>query len=122
MKIAEKRREVKSNRERERYIQLKAEFQKIARRDKKAFLNKQCKEVERNNKMRKTRNLLKKIRGIKGTFSSRMDAVNDRNGKDLTEAEENKKRWQGYTEDFLMTQITMMVWSMGLRKHYYEQS
>ena len=122
LKIAEKRREVKSNRERERYIQLKAEFQKIARRDKKAFLNKQCKEVERNNKMRKTRNLLKKIRGIKGTFSSRMDAVNDRNGKDLTEAEENKKRWQGYTEDFLMTQITMMVWSMGLRKHYYEQS
>ena len=93
LKIAEKRREVKSNRERERYIQLKAEFQKIARRDKKAFLNKQCKEVERNNKMRKTRNLLKKIRGIKGTFSSRMDAVNDRNGKDLTEAEENKKRW-----------------------------
>ena len=113
---------MKDKGEMETYTQLNAEFQKIARRDKKAFLNKQCKEVERNNKMRKTRNLLKKIRGIKGTFSSRMDAVNDRNGKDLTEAEENKKRWQGYTEDFLMTQITMMVWSMGLRKHYYEQS
>ena len=99
LKIAEERREVKSNGERERYIQLKAEFQRTAMRDKKAFLNKQCKEGEGNNKMGKTRNLFKKIRGIKGTFSSRMGTINDRNGKDLTEAEENKKRWQEYTEE-----------------------
>ena len=99
LKIAEERREVKSNAERERYIQLKAGFQRIARRGKKVFLNKQCKEVKGNNKMGKARNLFKKIGGIKGTFSSRMGMRNDRNRKDLTEAKENKKRWQEYTEE-----------------------
>ena len=99
LKIAEERREVKSNAERERYIQLKAGFQRIARRGKKVFLNKQCKEVKGNNKMGKARNLFKKIGGIKGTFSSSMGMINDRNRKDLTETKENKKRWQEYTEE-----------------------
>ena len=78
---------------------MNAEFQRIARREKKAFLSDQCKEIEENNRMGKTRNLFKKIRDIKGTFHAKMGTIKDRNGMDLTEAEDNKKRWQEYTEE-----------------------
>ena len=91
LQIAEKR-EVKGKREKERYIHLNAEFQRIARRDKKAFLSDQCKEIEENNNMRKTRDLFKKIRGTKGTFHAKMGTVKDRNGMDLTEAGEEINR------------------------------
>ena len=84
--------------EKERYTHLNAEFQ-IARRDKKAFLRDQCKEIKENNRMGKTRDLFKKIRGIKGTFHAKMGSIKDRNGMDLTEAEDIKKRWQEYTEE-----------------------
>ena len=93
LQIAEERREVKSKGERERYIQLHAEFQRIARRDKKAFINEQCQKIEKNNRMGKTRDLFKKIGDIKGTFPTGMGMIKDRNSKDLTEAEEFKKRW-----------------------------
>ena len=89
---------MKSKGEKERYKHLNAEFQKIARRDKKAFLSNQCKEIEENNRMGKTRDLFKKIRDTKGTFHAKMSSIKDRNGMDLTEAEEIKKRWQEYTE------------------------
>ena len=92
-------REAKSKREKERYEHLNAEFQRITRRDKKAFLSDQCKEIEGNNRMGKTRDLFKKIRDIKGTFHAKMDSIKDRNGMDLTEAEDIKKRWQEYTEE-----------------------
>ena len=85
--------------ERERYTQLNAEFQRIARRDKKAFISEQCKEIEGNNRMGKTRDIFKKIRDIKGTYHARMGMIKSRNGKDLTETEEIKKRWQEYTEE-----------------------
>ena len=100
LQIAVKRREVKSKGEKERYSHLNAEwlFQRIARRDKKVFLSDQCKEIEENNRMGKTRDLLKKIRDAKGTFHAKMGSVKDRNGMDLTEAEDIKKRWQEYTE------------------------
>ena len=94
-----KRREVKSKGEKERYKHLNAEFQRIARRDKKAFLSDQCKEIEENNRMGKTRDLFKNIRDTKGTFQAKMGTIKDRNGRDLTEAEEIKKRWQEYTEE-----------------------
>ena len=94
-----KRREAKGKGEKERYGHLNAEFQRIARRDKKAFLSDQCKEIEENNRMRKTRDLLKKIRDTKGTFHEKMGAIKDRNGMDLTEEEEIKKRWQEYKEE-----------------------
>ena len=94
-----KRREVKSKGEKERYTHLKAEFQRIARRDKKAFLSDQCKEIEENNRMGKPRDLFNKIRDTKGTFHAKMGSINDRNGMDLTEAEDIKKRWQEYTEE-----------------------
>ena len=97
--IAVKRREVKSKGEKERYSHLNAEFQRIARRDKKAFLSDQCKEIEENNRMGKTRDLLKKIRDIKGTFQTKMGSIKDRNDIDLTEAEDIKKRWQEYIEE-----------------------
>ena len=96
-----KRREAKSKGEKERYSHLNAEFQRIARRDKKAFLSDQCKEIEENNRMEKTRDLFKKIRDTKGTFYAKMGSIKDRNGRDgrdLTEAEDIKKRWQEYTE------------------------
>ena len=96
--IAEKRREAKGKGEKERYKHLNAEFQKIARRDKKAFLSDQCKEMEENNRMGKTRDLFKKIRDTKGTFHARIGIIKDRYGMDLTEAEDIKK-WQGYTEE-----------------------
>ena len=92
-----KRREAKNKGEKERYKHLNAEFQGIARRDKKAFLRDQCKEIEENNIMRKTRDHFKKIRDTKGTFHAKMGSMKDRNGMDLTEAEDIKKRWQEYT-------------------------
>ena len=94
-----KRREVKGKGERERYSQLNAEFQRRARREKRAFLNEQCKEVEENNRMEKTRDLFKKIGDIKGIFHARAGMIKNRNRKDLKEAEEIKKRWQEYTEE-----------------------
>ena len=99
LQIAVKRREAKSTEEKERYKHLNAEFQRIARRDKKAFLSNQCKEIEENNRMGKTRNLFKKIRDTKRTFHAKMGLIKDRNGMDLTEAEDIKKRWQEYTEE-----------------------
>ena len=94
-----KRREVKSKGEKERYSHLNAEFQRIARRDKKAFLRDQCKEIEANNRMGKTRDLFKNIRDTKGTFHAKMGLIKDRSGRDLTEAEDIKKRWQEDTEE-----------------------
>ena len=99
LQIAVKRREVKSKGEKERYTHLNAEFQRIARRDKKAFLSDQCKEIEENNRMGRTRDLFKKIRDTKETFHAKMGSIKDRNGRDLTEAENIKKRWQEYTEE-----------------------
>ena len=97
LQIAEKRREVKGKGEKERYTRLNIEFQRIARRGKKAFLSDQCKEIEENSRMGKTKDLFKKIRGAKGIFHAKMGTIKDRNGKDLTEAEDIKKRWQEYT-------------------------
>ena len=94
-----KRREAKSKGEKERYKHLNAEFQRIASRDKKAFLRDQCKEIEENSRIGKTRDLFKKIRDTKGTFHAKMVSIKDRNGMDLTEAEDIKKRWQEYTEE-----------------------
>ena len=99
LQIAEKRREVKSKGEKERYTHLNAEFQRITRRDKKTFLSDQCKEIEENNRMGKTRDHFKKIRDTKGTFHAKMGTIKDRNGMDLTKAEDIKKRWQEYTEE-----------------------
>ena len=111
--IAVKRREEKSQGEKERYKHLNAEFQRIARRDKKAFFSDQCKEMEENNRMGKTRDLFKKVRDTKGTFHAKMDSKKDRNGMDLMEAEDIKKRWQEYTEELykkiFMTKIITMV-------------
>ena len=105
---------MKSNRKKERYKHLNAEFQRIARGDKKAFLSCQYKEIEENNRMGKTRDFFKKIRDTNGKFYAKMGAIKDRNGMDLTEAEDIKKRWQEYTQKnypkkILMTQITTMV-------------
>ena len=98
LQIAVKIREVKSKGEKERYTHLNAEFQRLARRDEKAFLSDQGKEIEENNRMGKTRDLFKKIRDTKGTFHAKMGSIKDRNSMDLTEAEDIKKRWQEYTE------------------------
>ena len=98
LQIAVKRREAKGKGEKERYTHLNAEFQKIARRDKKAFLSDQCKEIEGNNKMGKTSDL-KKIRDTKGTLPAKMGSIKDRNGMDITEAEDIEKRWQEYIEE-----------------------
>ena len=94
-----KKRETKSKGEKERYKHLNAEFQRIAKRDKKAFLSDRCKEIEESNRMRKTRDLFKEIRDTKGTFHAKMGSIEDRNGMDLTEAEDIKKKWQEYTEE-----------------------
>ena len=99
LQIGEKRTEAKGKGEKERYTHLNAEFQRIARRDKKAFLSNQCEEIEENNRIGKTRDLFKKIRDTKGTFHAKMGSIKDRNGMDLTEAEGIKKRWQEYTEE-----------------------
>ena len=98
LQIAVKWSEAKSKGEKERYKHLNAEFQRIERKDKKAFFSDQCKEIEENNRMEKTRDLFKKIRDTKGTFHAKMGLIKDRNGTDLTEAEDIKKRWQEYTE------------------------
>ena len=99
LQIAEERREAKGKGKMKKYIQQNAEFYRIAKRDGKAFLNEQCKKIEENNRMCKTRDLFKKIEDVKGTFHARMGTIKDRNGKDLTEAEQIKKRWQEYTEE-----------------------
>ena len=99
LEIAEKRREAKGKGEKERYTHLHAEFQRIAWRDKKPFLSDQCKEIEENSRMGKTRDLFKKIRDIKGTFHAKMGSIKDKNSMDLTEAEAIKKRLQEYTEE-----------------------
>ena len=132
-----KRIEVKSKGEKERYIHLNAELQRIARRDKKSFLSNQCKEIEENNRMGKTRNLFKKIRDTKGTFHAKMGSIKDRNAMDLREAEDIKKRWQEYTEelykkdhhnpdnhDGVITHLEpdILECKVDLRKHHYEQS
>ena len=116
--IAVKRREAKSKGEKERYKHLNVEFQRIARRDKKAFLSNQCKEIEENNRMGKTRDLFKKIRDGKGIFHAKMGSIKDRNAMDLTEAEDIKKRWKEYTgelyKNIFMTQIIIVVLSLTL--------
>ena len=112
LQIAEKIREAKSKGEKEIYTHLNAEFQRIARRGKKAFLNDQCKEIEENNRMGKTRDLFKKTKDTKGTFHAKMGKIKATNSIDLTEAEDIKKRWQEYTELYkkiLITQIITMV-------------
>ena len=99
LQIAEKRKDTKGEGEKERYAHLNAEFQRITRRDKKAFLCDQCKEIEENNRMGKTRDVFKKVRDTKGTFYAKMSTIKNRNGMELTEAEDIKKRWQEYTEE-----------------------
>ena len=99
LQIAVKRREAKSKGEKKRYTHLNAEFQRRARRDKKGFFSDQCKEIEEHNRMGNTSNLFKKIRGTKGTFHANMGSIKDRNGMDLTELENTKKRWQEYKEE-----------------------
>ena len=99
LQTAEKRREVKGKGEKESYTHLNAEFQRIAREDRKAFLSEQCKQTGENNRMGKTRDLFKKIRDTKGTFHAKMGTIKDRNGMELTEVEDIKKRWQEYTEE-----------------------
>ena len=129
---------MKGKGEKERYSHLNAEFQRIARRDKKAFLRDQCKEIEENNRMGKTRDLFMKIRDTKGTFHAKMGTRKDRNGMDLTEAEDTKKGGKNteknYTKTIFMIQKITMVWSLtqrqiswnvrssGLRKYHYKQS
>ena len=134
LQVVEKRREAKSKGEKERYKHLNAEFQRIARRDKKAFLTDQCKDIEENNRMGKTRELFKKIRDTKGIFHAKMGSIKDRNGMDLTEAEDIKKRWQEYMEKLhkkylndpdnhkgVITYLESDIQSqVGLRKHLYE--
>ena len=134
-----KRKEAKSKGEKERHSHLNAEFQRIARRDKKAFLSDQCKETEENNIMRKTRELVMKIRDTKGTFHAKMGSIKDRNGMELTEAEYIKKRWQEYTEEMytkdlhdpdnhdgvithLESDILECEVKWALEKHHYKQS
>ena len=113
LQIAVKRREVKRKGKKERYTQLNADFQRIARRDKKAFLSDQCKDIEENNRMGKIRDLFKKTGDTKGTFHAKMTSIKDRNGMDLKEAKDIKKRWQEYmgapNKNIFTTQIIMMV-------------
>ena len=134
LQIVVKRKEVKGKGEKERYTHLIAEFQRITRRDKKAFLSSQCKEIEENNRMGKTRDVFKKITDIKGTFLAKIGTIKDRNGMDLTEAEDIKKRWQEYTEELYKKDLHDPnnhdgvishpgMWSqVSLRKHHCEQS
>ena len=136
LEIAEKRREVKGKGEGERYTHLNAEFQRKARRGNKAFLSEQCKEIEENNRMGRTRDLFKEIGDTKGTFHAMMGTIKDRNSKDLIEAEEIKKRWQEYTELYkkglngpdnhdsvvIHLEPDILECEAGVRKHYYEQS
>ena len=117
LQIAEKRREAKGKGEKERYTHLNAEFQRIARRDKKAFLSGQCKEIEENNRVGKTRDLFQEIRDSKGTFHAKMGTIKDRNGMDLTEAEDIKKRWQKYTEELYKSDLQDPVNCNGVITH-----
>ena len=116
LQIADKRREAKGKREKEWYKHLNVEFQRVARRDKKISLSDQCKKIEENNRMGKTRDLFKKIRDTKETFHGKMGSIKDRNGMDLTEAEDIKKRWQEYIEELykkiFMIQVITIVWSL----------
>ena len=105
LQIAEKRKDTKGKGEKERYTHLNAQIQRIARRDKKAFLRDQCKEIEENNRMGKTRNLFKKLRDTKGMFHAKMGTIKDRNGMDLTEAEDINKKWQEYTEELYKKEL-----------------
>ena len=113
LQTTEKGREAKGKGEKERYTHLNTEFQRIARKDKKAYLSHRCKEIEEHNRMGKTKDLFMKIRDTKGTFNAKMDSIKDRNGMDLTEAEDIKKRWQEYTKDctekIFTIQVIMMV-------------
>ena len=113
LQIVEKRSKMKGKGEKEGYIQLNEEFQRIVRRDKKAFLSDQCKEIEKNNRKGKPRDLFKKIRVTKGTFHAKMGTIKDKHGMDLTEVEDIKKRWQEYTEKLykkiFVTQVTTMM-------------
>ena len=137
MQIAEKRREAKDKGENEKYTHLNAEFQRMARREKKTFLSDQCKETEEKNRMGKTRDLFKKIRDTKGIFHEKMGAIKDGNGMDLTEEEDIKKRWQEYTEELYKKDLhdpdnhdgviihlepDILEYKVGLRKHHYKQS
>ena len=138
LEISGKRREVKGKGEKERYIHVNAEFQRIARRDKKAFHSNQCKDIEENNRTGKTRDLFKKIGDTKGTFNAKMGSIKDRNDIDLTEAEDIKKRWQEYTEevnkkdlqdpenhDGVTTHLNPDILECEVkcpRKHHYKQS
>ena len=116
------KREAKSKGEKERYTHLNAEFQRIARRDKKAFLSDQCKEIEENNRTGKIGDLFKKIRDTKGTFHAKMGSKKDRNGMDLTEAEDNKKRWQEYTEELCKKDLQDPDNHDGVITHTYLES
>ena len=109
LQIAEKRREAKGKGENERYTHLNAEFQRIARRDKKALLSDQCKEIEENNRMGKTRDLFKKSRNTKGRFHTKMGSIKDRHGMDPTETEDMKKRWQEYKEELYKKDMTQII-------------
>ena len=113
LQVAEKRREAKGKGGKERYTHLNAEFQRIARRDKKAFLSDQCKEIEENNRVGKTRDLFKKIRDTKEAFHAKMGTIKERNGMDLTEAEDIKKRWQEYTEELYKKRSSRPGYSRG---------
>ena len=117
LQIAEKRREAKGKEEKGRYTYLNAEFQRTARRDKTAFLSDQCKEVEENNRMGKTRDLFKKIRDTKGTFHAKMGSIKDRNGRNLTEAEDIKKRWQEYTDEIYKKDLNDLDIHNGVITH-----
>ena len=110
--IAVKRREAKGKGEKERYTHLNAEFQRIARKDKKAFFSDQCKEIKENNRMGKTRELFKKIRDSKGTFHAKMGSIKDRSSMAVTEAEDIKKRWQEYTEELYKNIFTAQIITM----------
>ena len=112
LQITVKRREAKGKEEKERYTHLDAEFQRIARRDKRAFLSDQYKEIEENNRMGKTRDIFKKIRDTKGIFHAKMGIIKDGNGMDLTEAEDIKKRWQEYTEELYRKIFTIQIITM----------
>ena len=115
LQIAEKKREAKGKGEKGRYTHLNAEFQRTARRDKKAFLSDQCKEIEENNRMGKTRDLFKKISDTKGIFHAKMGTIKDRNCMDLTEADDIKKRWQEYTGELYKKKIFMIQTIMMVR-------
>ena len=109
LKITEKRKGAKGKGEKEKYTHVNAEFQRIVKRDKKAFLSDQCKEIEENNGMGKTKDLFQKIRDTKGTFHAKMGTIKDQNGMDLTEAEDIKKRWQEYTEELYKKILIIMM-------------